>query len=146
MSVRLIERARQRMEEAAERLIKLQEELARVREEVTGWEEFIRKAELLASAQEDQSAATSLPNGYEVGMIHVKRDSLAGAAVRLIQEHGPLTLKQLTVHLIEMGKDAGIKDFPTAVNTALWRRREDLFAKGEDKRYQLRTREVQFVD
>lgn len=155
MVVRMIEQAKRELAVAEERLRKLQEQEARAREDVEGWKDFVRRAEgLVASSDgngtrtlsDEKDAMTSLPNGYEPGKIHVKRDSLAGLCVKLIVDKGPLRLKELVTHLRTMGKDEGIKDFPTALNTALWRRREDLFTKDEAKRYILRTKEIQFVD
>lgn len=155
MSVKMIEQAKQKLATAEKRLQELEEEEARVRDDVAGWRDFILRAEGLAIStngnsakvvSDEQDAGDSPPNGSEAGKVQVKKDSLAGLSARLILDNGPLRLKELVVHLTEIYKDAGIKDFPTALNTAIWRRREDLFIKDETKRYSLRTKEIQFVD
>jgi hypothetical protein len=120
------------------------EETDRLQKEAEQWKDFILKYESLTRSvvEEDSTPST---NGHTAEGVKVKRDSLAGHCVRLILENGPLTLKSLAERLEAMGHGQGFKDFATAVNTALWRRRQDLFEKRE-KDYHLRTEEIEFVD
>ena len=63
----------------------------------------------------------------------------------LIRAKGPQTLKTLVQELRDAGHGHGSDNYPNVVNSAIWRRREDLFERKDDGKYHLRTNEIEFV-
>jgi hypothetical protein len=151
MATDLIELARQKKAAAEESLQNLQAEVERVRQDLAGWQEFIDRAEALASSPSPNgrksTEGTKAPaaGGKKEGKVKVKKGSLVGHAAAMILAKGPQALRDIAAHLREKGLGGGAKDFPTALNTALWRRREDLFER-KDGLYRLKTEEIEFVE
>jgi hypothetical protein len=136
MSNALIELAKKKKAAAEQIAQRLQEELRRAEQEVMEWQSFIDRAQSLASGSPPPSPKR----------VSVQRESIAGMCAKLVMAKGPLSLKSLVAELRNAGKGHGSDNFSTVVNSALWRRREDLFEKKEDGLYHLRTEDIDFVD
>jgi hypothetical protein len=142
MPENIIERARERKLAAEQALQRLQEQVEQTRQQIAEWEAFIAKAEsLVGNAPLHEPAPEKEPespsqNGS--GPVQVKAGSLVARAAAILLARGPLALKTLVAELQAQGVGAGVSGFQTNLNTALWRRRQDLFEKKEGI-YYLRT-------
>ena len=79
------------------------------------------------------------------GNVKVQRESIAGICAHLIKTKGPRSLATLVQELHDAGMGQGSVNYSGVVNSALWRRQNDLFAKDADGLFHLQTTEVEFV-
>lgn len=143
-----IEAAKQRLEAATIALAAATQELEK-------WQNFLFVADSLdtesthaASSSGDAASSDGIPDSSSNGdgRVSVQADSLPGLAVKLILKYGPMELTDIVRELETAGRKAeGATDFRTLVNSALWRRQEDVFRK-DGKLYHLRTQNIEFLD
>jgi hypothetical protein len=146
MATDLVEMARARQAAAAARAEEFEEAAAEARQEVERLRIWIEMAESLASGKAISDAAAREDSGGlfpEDGPVEVKGNSLVGWAARALSHHGAMPLKDLATILQQQGKGLGIREFPTALNSALWRRK-DLFERRDDGKYHLKTTKITF--
>jgi len=140
----IIERAQARRAAAAQRLEEAKAQLSQVEAEIKGWDEFIAKAASLTNDKikmpEPAPALkpTTMPSSNG-SVVKVRKDSLAAYAAALLKDKGPLTIKEIADYLRDYAK--GTTNFAVVVNSAIWRRRDDLFEK-KGKLVYLRTENV----
>ncbi len=133
---------------AEKRLEELLLMVGNTKEEISEWSKLILRAESLADdmafmASKNKPAKEPSQNGVNA-KLKIRTSSLAGAAAKLLLESGPLSLTDLAVALMESGHGSG-ENFRTVLNTALWRRREDLFNKSAHGEVSLRTKDIEFT-
>jgi hypothetical protein len=137
--------AKAKRDAADRRVSELAAELARAQQELHEWDIVLARVQSLA-----ETPQRSLPglNGTTLShMVKVRARSIAGYAAKILLEKGPMPLGELTDAIAEMEPSAAKADnFRTVVNTALWRRREDLFDKSEDGVFSLKTDRVLLVN
>lgn len=147
----IIELAKEELAAAELLVAKIAEELDHATHKVKEWQSFIEKAELLeaqaSGKRNSQKPALVYPPlaPDENGSVRVQANSLVGQAAKLVLAHGPLSLDRLVESMRTPNEEQGPKDFRNAVNSALWRRQDDLFMK-KDNEYHLRTQDIEFVE
>jgi len=135
-----------------------EERLARLRPQVDEAEKAVAKYRQFLATAEELSGSKFVPPVIQVSkdgldhyasnghVVRVQTDGLCGLAAKLIQDHGPQTLTELIARLRGMGKDdTDAKNFRTVLNSALWRRRNDLFEMAGGKRYALRPGKIEYI-
>lgn len=141
MADKILELAKAKRDTSQKRLDQLREEMTRLESDVAGWDDFIARANQLANSPQDGHER----NGT-VKNVTVQRDSIPDKAAALIRAAGrPMTLQEITNALREQGLGEGAANFRGVVNSALWRRQDDLFVKGDDG-YDLRIRDYVVID
>ena len=78
------------------------------------------------------------------GRVRVQSESWAGLAARIVLAKGPLTLRTIVNEIRATGKGETVRDLAATINSAMWRRYEDLFDKKGDL-YHLKTKDIDFV-
>lgn len=129
---------------------KIEGQIANLRSQLEQLDSFIQTAEALTHGDDDGLfSPASAPSEdedarvLEVGTADkpaVRKDSWAGLAVQIIKRRGGMPFAELIDEIIVMGKSKGIspKKLTTVVNSALWRRRLDIFKKDDDGSVSLR--------
>lgn len=147
MDTSLIDAARHKRDRVAKRYDELAEQLEQVGKELAEWDAFISRALGLATAKVGKGRARASANGQLSERIKVRNSALAGMAVKMILEKGPQTLDAIveSIRAKGFGKDADPDKFRATVNSALWRRLDDVFEKKDDGSYHLQTRDIELV-
>ena len=147
----LIERAMQRKVEAEHRrdaakrkLDAAQFELEIATTEAAEWALFLDKAKILGAELSPEPSSASVPHDPTVtpDRVSVRADSWAGKCAKLIQDNGPQSLKSLVAELVKTETVDDVEKFTNSVNSAIWRRKDDLFIKDVNGRYTIRAKEV----
>jgi len=150
----IISKATNRMLAFDNRAAQLQSVLDQVNAERKRLKDFIETARQLqdeSNSGVDDGIDFTFPNmnlfgQVKHGPIHVRKGSLAARAATLIRHNGPLSVAQIGQILVSEGD--GVEDFGkflNTINSAIWRRRDDLFErKGE--LVDLRTKEFELVE
>jgi hypothetical protein len=136
MSESLIELAKKKLADAEARLEKLDAEVQQAKQDAAGWLAFIERAEGLVSG--------TVPK--KPRKITVQKGSIAAACAVVIRDKGPRSLQALVQELRDAGMGHGSENYPSVVNSALWRRKHDLFEKRDDGLYHLQTRDFELLD
>jgi hypothetical protein len=139
----LIDLARRKLASMEQQLEATRMQVVHLEQEVAELASFITKAEALKAEMVKQGTSSTSANGH--AKRKVQAETIPGYCVKLIMTNGPLTLKELVAHLRDAGKGHNSDNFPAVVNSALWRR-DDLFVRQENGQFDLRTREVDFVE
>lgn len=146
--------AKQRMAEAATRKQKALTEAAQAGREEAELAAFVKMAHSLVAGADSngkpkgsrKSSPTKPPNA--AGAPQVLRGSYLGAVVEVLREKGPMTLQAIAdaVKANGVGKELDDRKVYINVNSAIWRRQDDLFKKTNDGLVHLKAQHVEIVD
>ncbi len=138
-------KAEEKLKLAEERLKAAQKEFDQANLDVLSWESFIKKAFQLSNESAKDGSRNGQSQKSSDLVIRVQNRSIAAQAVKLIQAKGPQSLSEIVGHLVAEGKGESNREFARVVNSGLWRRRNDLFARVNGK-FVLRNEAVELVD
>jgi hypothetical protein len=144
-----MEQAVQRMAEAERQEKALEAKLAAAKKNADEWRLVVAKMKTLTHDLPNEKVATTGQDAVATaapGRVSVKAPTWAGRCAKLILENGAMSLGALVHELAVQGHGTEGKEFASSVNSALWRRKEDMFTKDEEGRYILRTREIDFLN
>jgi hypothetical protein len=144
MGESLIDQARERKAQADRRADEAQAVVEQATKESREWQDFIEKAESLAIPQYTPPGVVfKRSNGSRLA-IEVKRGTWPAKVAELIRNTGPLSMPVIAAHFAP--SSPGSPNLKTIINTAVWRRKDDLFEKKDDGLWHLRAKDFVLVD
>jgi len=146
--VDLVHKAKARLTHVAERRAELSAEDAKLADEQARLNTFVEMANELSSPYDSDLA---MPDESSIGRsVSVRRGSLAAKVAILIRDTGPQTIGTMARRIVDedpvgYGAIEDFTKFQNTVNSAVWRRKEDMFER-RGELIDLRTREFQIVE
>ena len=149
----LIRKAKSRLGHVAGRHSELTVELGKLADELDRLKTFIEMANELAAPTESdptESGSRMPDDSLTRPSVTVRRGSLAAKVAIMVRDTGPQTIGTMARRIMDEDPVgyAGIEDFTkfqNTVNSAVWRRKEDLFER-RGELIELRTREFVLVE